>query len=551
MGWDGSPFGVAVKAIARAVEPERAALIHGDTVVGWAEFDRLTDAVAAGLLARGLERGDVIGLQLRNCPEYSLAFIGAAKAGLIPVNVNYHYRGAELADIVTRFAIRAIVQNAEFAEMLASARAQGAAVEHVFQVGGDESFAALAETAGDFAPEDDPDARFYVATGGTTGMPKAVVWRQVDAWAAFQLSVWPGAPGERPAIATSLDDHVARAVAARPPSAVSRAPLLMLSPLMHGAGLFAALICLLKGGTLVTLPSARFDADLAIDTIARRGVVTASFVGDAFALPLADALERRADAAERIAPLRFIGSSGAVFSAEAKARLMAVNPDLTIYDALGSSESAGTAAVVTTKAGTSGGGGFAPLPGRTVKIFDAELNELPPGSEDFGVLARSGPLPLGYLGEDELNARTFPVVDGVRYLMTGDRARLTADGRIEFAGRDNLCINTGGEKVFPEEVEAVLQRHPAVRDARVIGLPDPRFGRRVAAVVQAEAADGLEAALDAHVRAALAAYKVPRLYVFTDRSLRLNNGKPDYKTAMAIAGGARDDMTLISSSPRT
>ena len=174
------------------------------------------------------------------------------------------------------------------------------------------------------------------------------------------------------------------------------------------------------------------------------------------------------------------------------------------------------------------------MPGRPIKVFDEAMNELPPGSEAFGILARAGPLPLGYLGEDALNARTFPTIDGVRYLMTGDRARLTVDGRIEFAGRANLCINTGGEKVFPEEVEAVLHAHPSVRDARVIGLPDPRFGRRVAAVVVVDGEPD-EVALDAHCRAALAGYKVPRRYVFTTESLRLNNGKPDYRAAVRIA----------------
>jgi len=532
--WAPTDFTTVLSAIAEAVEPGRPALVHGEHIINWKEFDRLTSAAAAGLLASGLRPGDVVGHQLRNGPAYMIAFFACAKAGLIPVNVNYHYRGEELADILTRFRIAAIIQDNEFAAVLDEARAHGAAVAHVFTVDGEDSFGALARTSDLSPPERTGGGLFYVATGGTTGMPKAAMWRHEDAWEAFGLSVWPSAAGERPVIAASLAEHVALAVAAVPPSNLHRTPFLMLSPLMHGAGLFSALICLLRGGTLVTMPSARFDADATIDEIARGHIVAASFVGDAFALPLADALEARGDSAERIASLRFIVSSGAIFSADAKQRLIAINPRLTIIDALGSSESAATAIAVTTAKGTSGKG-FGAVPGRPVKIFDEAHNELAPGSEAYGILARSGPLPLGYLGEDDLNARTFPTIDGVRYLMTGDRARLTADGRIEFAGRDNLCINTGGEKVFPEEVEAVLQRHPAVRDARVIGLPDPRFGRRIAAVV---AVDGEpdEAALDAHCRAALAGYKIPRRYIFTNESLRLNNGKPDYKAAARIAG---------------
>jgi fatty-acyl-CoA synthase len=226
-----------------------------------------------------------------------------------------------------------------------------------------------------------------------------------------------------------------------------------------------------------------------------------------------------------------------VFSAALKARLIAHHPSLMIIDALGSSESSGTGIVITTAAGSSGGGKFQPLPGRETKLFDENLAEILPGSDGVGIVARTGPLPLGYLGEDEKNAQTFPTIGGQRWLMTGDRARWTADGTLEFIGRDNMCINTGGEKVFPEEVEAVLLGHSAVKDVRVVSLPDPRFGRKIVAVVQPEGPVD-EADLDAHARAGLAGYKIPRLYILTDTSLRLNNGKPDYKTAQAIADGA-------------
>ena len=162
--------------------------------------------------------------------------------------------------------------------------------------------------------------------------------------------------------------------------------------------------------------------------------------------------------------------------------IAAAQPALMIVDALGSSESSGTGVVITTAQGSSGGGKFQPLPGRETKLFDENLQEIPQGSEGVGIVARTGPLPLGYLGEDAKNAQTFPVIGGKRWLMTGDRARWTADGTLEFIGRDNMCINTGGEKVFPEEVEAVLLDHPAVKDVRVVSLPDARFGRKIVAV---------------------------------------------------------------------
>jgi acyl-CoA synthetase (AMP-forming)/AMP-acid ligase II len=359
----------------------------------------------------------------------------------------------------------------------------------------------------------------------------------VEAWQAFNISVWQRGPTAPPFVASSLAEQVGQAAQIAPDQPGSSSPLLLLSPLMHGAGQFTAVIHLLKGGTLALLPAEKFDADRALDEVARIGACGIFIVGDAFALPLVERLNARGDGAQALASLRSVTSSGAVFSPALKARLIAHHPTLMIVDALGSSESSGTGIVITTAAGSSGGGKFQPLPGRETKLFDENLIEILPGSEGVGIVARTGPLPLGYLGEDEKNAQTFPVIGGKRWLMTGDRARWTADGTLEFIGRDNMCINTGGEKVFPEEVEAVLLEHPAVKDVRVVSLPDARFGRKVVAVVQPEGASD-EAALDAHARAGLAGYKIPRLYVVTQQSLRLNNGKPDYKTAQAIADQA-------------
>ncbi|MFM7379026.1 MAG: AMP-binding protein [Erythrobacter sp.] len=536
MAFAGANFGVVVKALAGAIPADRPALVHGSRVVTWGELDALTDRIAAGLRARGLAPGDIAGQMLRNTPDYVLAYFACVKAGVTPVNVNYHYRQRELADIFHRFGLKALFTESDFAEVARAAMPEGTLT---VDVGGDE-WAALGETPlpADFAIHTDPEALFLTATGGTTGMPKAVMWPMDQAWAAFSIGVWQQGPGQPPFVAASLDEQVARAAAIGPDHPASTSPLLLLSPLMHGAGQFTAVIHLLKGGTLALLPAPKFDADLALDEIAGLGARGAFIVGDAFALPLADRLDARADGAQVLASLRSITSSGAVFSASLKQRLIAHAPQLMIVDALGSSESSGTGIVITTAAGSTGGGKFQPLPGRETKLFDEAFNEIPPGSDGAGIVARTGPLPLGYLGEDEKNAQTFPVIGGKRWLMTGDRARWSPDGTLEFIGRDNMCINTGGEKVFPEEVEAVLLGHPAVKDVRVVSLPDPRFGRKIVAVVQPEGtpeSDGLEADLDTHARAGLAGYKIPRLYLFTGQSLRLNNGKPDYKTAQAIA----------------
>ena len=534
MNWHGENFGIAAKAIAQCVEPGRPALLHGTRAVSWQELDAITDAIACGLIDAGLKPGDVAGQMQRNSPEYILAYIGCAKAGVIPVNVNYHYQQGELRDIFTRFGLKVLFAEDEFTDIALVARSP--LLEHV--ISSDPASGQWRALTGHpvgagFEPHGDPQALFFTATGGTTGMPKAVMWPFEDAWEAFQISQWPQGIGEPPRIAASLAEHTAIAAALPPSAEASIAPLLLLSPLMHGAGQFAAMIHLMRGGTLATVPAMRFDPDQAIDAVRQHQARSLTFVGDAFAMPLADALEARSDAAEAIASLRMITSSGAVFSQSVKQRLIAVNPQMVIVDALGSSESAGTAVTITTAAGTTGGGNFAAIPGRDTRIFDEDLREIEPGSDRFGILARSGPLPLGYLGEDEKNRQTFPMIGGKRWLMTGDRARYRSDGSIEFQGRDNMCINTGGEKVFPEEVEAVLQEISGVSDVRVVGIPDPRFGRKIAAVICGDAA--LQNSLDAHVRARLAGYKVPRLYVFTGASLRLNNGKPDYKTAQALA----------------
>lgn len=537
MAWQGENFGVALKALAQAIEPDRPALVHGNSIVTWGDFDALTDAIAAGLRARGMKPGDVAGQMLRNTPDYMLAYFGCVKAGVTPVNVNYHYQDRELADIFARFGLKALFAESDFAD-----RASAAMPDESFTVDvGSSDWAALQSSAlpRGFALHADPQALFFTATGGTTGMPKAVMWPFAAAWQAFGISLWQRGPGQPPFVATSLAEQAAEAARIGPDHPASSSPMLLLSPLMHGAGQFTAVIHLLKGGTLATLPAERFDAGLALDEVKRLGARNLFIVGDAFALPLADALDARSDAAEAIASLRTVGSSGAVFSEANKQRLIRHNPQLTVFDALGSSESSGTAIVITTAAGSSGSGRFQALPGRETRLFDEHFNEIPKGSDGVGIVARSGALPLGYLGEDEKNAQTFPLIGGQRYLMTGDRARWAADGTLEFIGRDNMCINTGGEKVFPEEVEAVLQAHPAVQDVRVVSLPDPRFGRKVVAVVQpmGEAA-GLEQALDAAARAGLAGYKIPRAYFFTAQSLRLNNGKPDYKAAQAIAEDA-------------
>ncbi|MFN7159875.1 MAG: AMP-binding protein, partial [Erythrobacter cryptus] len=340
MVFEGANFGVVLKQLAAAIPPDRPALVHGERVIAWGELDALTDRIAAGLMARGLRPGDIAGQMLRNTPEYLLAWFGCVKAGLVPVNVNYHYKARELADIFTRFGLKALFVESDFAELAEGAMPAGS---HTIDVGGAEWTALCDSPLGEgFGVHDDRAALFLTATGGTTGMPKAVMWPMDQAWAAFSIGVWQRAPGTAPFVAASLEDQVAEAARIGPEHPASTSPLLLLSPLMHGAGQFTALIHLLKGGTLALLPAPRFDADLALDEIARLGARGIFIVGDAFALPLADRLDARGDGAKVLASLRTITSSGAVFSPALKQRLIGHAPHLMIIDALGSSESSGT-----------------------------------------------------------------------------------------------------------------------------------------------------------------------------------------------------------------
>ena len=305
---------------------------------------------------------------LRNTPDYMLAYFGCVKAGAVPVNVNYHYKTRELADIFNRFGLKALFTESDFADAARAAMPDGAVMVDV----GGADWTALCETpvSEGFAIHDDPQALFLTATGGTTGMPKAVMWPMDQAWGAFSIGMWQRPPGTPPLVTASLEEQVAEAARIGPDHPASTSPMLLLSPLMHGAGQFTAVIHLLKGGTLALLPGPKFDADLALDEIRRLGARGVFIVGDAFAVPLADRLDARGDGAEVLSSLRSITSSGAVFSPALKQRLIAHHPALMIIDALGSSESSGTGIVITTAAGSSGGGKFEPLPGRETKLFD-------------------------------------------------------------------------------------------------------------------------------------------------------------------------------------
>jgi 3-oxocholest-4-en-26-oate---CoA ligase len=532
------------EAIAAAV-PERDCIVaEGGPALTWAEVTERTRRLAGVLQAAGLSlRSDPAGgepwesphdhvaLYLLNSPAYLEGMLGAWKARCAPVNVNYRYVAGELAYVLRDSGARAVVVGNRFAATLGEVLADLPDVRLVLQVddGVDaplldgavpyEDALAAAEPVAPVAPagpgELSPDDRYILYTGGTTGMPKGVLWRQGD----FLYSCLGVRGGQDALVAAARDRAGLRTL----PSA----------PFMHGAAHWNAISGWISGGTVVLPrdPSRLEPADI-LGTCARQGVSALQIVGDAFARPLLDEIGAAGQRGEPydLSALRFLLSGGAVLSAPVKDAWRRAVPHLRIVDVLGSSET-GRQAVAGDEAA------FTPAADAVV-LADDRSRRLEP-RRDVGVvgwLAQRGRVPLGYLGDPAKTAATFPVVDGVRYAVAGDHVRWSADGRIELLGRDSVCINTGGEKVYAEEVEQVLTAHPAVHDALVVGRPDERWGQAVAAVLSPR--DGVERPgadeLRRHCREVLAGYKVPKTVVWVDQVRRSPSGKPDYAWARTV-----------------
>ncbi len=524
-------FAESVYRLGAGTRRDQPALIHGDLVISFAELRGRALGIASYLHGRGLAPGAHVGHYMRNSNAYLETFMGAAMAGLSHVNVNYRYREQELSDLCNGLDIQALVYDAEFADRVAAIRDQLPDGMVLIQVGGEEGVAdCLLESI--YSSPDDPfepitsgDDLILIATGGTTGLPKGTQWRHEDLWHSLrgtrrgplgelEAENPPQNLGERLALIDSI---------AQDP------PFLSLSPLMHGAGLMVALDVIGQGNPVATLPGKRFDADAALALIKQHQIASLVLVGDAFGLPLAEALGRRADE-NLLGSLKALVSSGAALGVESREALLAANPDLMVVDTLGSSEGAGYGL------STPEPGVFIPMP--TTRILDEDLQPLEPGSDTIGMAYSGGHLPIGYYNEPEKSAETFVTIDGTRYVRTGDRCRLREDGMLVLLGRDSTVINTGGEKVFTVEVEVAITTFPGITDALVVGLPHPRFGKQVVAVVEGPglSQENLDlAALREHLAAQLADYKLPRQVFVIESLQRAPNGKPDYGFVTAYA----------------
>jgi acyl-CoA synthetase (AMP-forming)/AMP-acid ligase II len=512
--------------------PDRVALICGDDQLTYAQLEEKANRFAHYLIDQGVKKDDKVGLYCRNRNEIVIAMLGIVKAGAILVNVNFRYVESELRYLFDNSDMVALVHERQYADRVANVLPDTPNVKTVLVVedesdvgeeayqryGGVEFYTALEQSSPerDFGPRSADDI-YLLYTGGTTGFPKGVMWRHEDIYRVL-LGGTDFATGEY--IKDEYD--LAKQAAAGPP--MVRFPI---PPMIHGATQSATWMALFSGGTIVLAPE--FDADEVWRTIHKHKVNLLFFTGDAMARPLLDALTKDND--YDLSSLYLLASTAALFSPSIKEKLLELLPNRVITDSIGSSETGfgGTSVVAKGEAHT--GGPRVTIDKWTV-VLDEDGNEVKPGSGVRGVIAKRGHVPVGYYKDPEKSAATFKVINGVRYAIPGDYATVEEDGTVTLLGRGSQSINSGGEKIYPEEVEAALKGHPDVFDALVVGVPDERYGQCVAAVVQPRpGARPSLPELDQFVRSEIAGYKVPRKLWYVEEIKRSPAGKPDYRWA--------------------
>lgn len=528
-------FATIWEAIADAL-PHADATAHGDEVRSHAEFERRSACLAAALVAHGVGHDDKVALYLFNGPEYLETEFAAFKVRAVPCNVNYRYVADELEYLLDNADATVLVFDHTLADRVASVVDRCPLLRLVIQVGGEDLLPGAVGyedvMAGhDPAPRIDRsgDDLWFLYTGGTTGRPKAVMWRQQDVvgtMAAHYRVLDRGIP-------ETAEEAAEAAVELHRRRRVTR--LLAAAPLMHGTSGISALQFLTQGAMVATLTGRHFDADELWDAVARHRITMMTIVGDAFAKPMLASLAE-ADAVGRphdLSSLFQILSSGVMWSAGSKQAFLEYK-DMTLLDSLGSSEGIGMGQKLAGRGESATTARFQLSERATVLSEDGKPVE--PGSGERGLLALGGAIPIGYYKDPAKSASTFPVIDGRRWSIPGDYATVEADGLIVLLGRGSVCINSGGEKIFPEEVEEALKTHPAVHDCNVVGLPDERWGQSVTALVSFEpGAEPTDEELVAHTRLHLAAYKSPKTILRVPDIHRSPNGKADYQWATRTA----------------
>ncbi|PVB44377.1 acyl-CoA synthetase [Mycobacteroides abscessus] len=522
--------------------PDRVAIISGDRKLTYAELEERSNRLGHYLQSQGVGPGDKVGLYCRNGIEIVIALTAIVKIRAISVNVNYRYVEAELHYLFENSDMAALVHERRYSDKVANVLPSTPNVKTAIVVedGADGSFDSyggvpFADALAQGSPERDfgersPDDIFLIYTGGTTGFPKGVMWRHEDIY----RSLFGGinyVTGEYIEGEWDLAKQGAEA-----------APFIgfPIPPMIHGATQAATFMALFQGRTTVLAPE--FNPEEVWELIEKHKINMLFFAGDAIGRPLIDALDTETGRARDLSSLWVLASSAALFSQTVKERYLELLPNRVITDAIGASET-GTGGLSTVTKGQMHPGGPTVKISSTTTVLDEEGNPVQPGSGVRGLIAKSGHIPVGYFKDEKKTAETFKTFNGVRYAIPGDWATVEADGTVTMLGRGSVSINTGGEKVFPEEVESVLKGHPAVFDAVVVGVPDEKWGQHVGAVIAVR--EGVELTfedLDAHARKEIAGYKVPRSIWIVDSVKRNPAGKADYRWAKEVSETEKVDL---------
>ncbi len=525
--------------------PDRTAIVDGDTRLTYRQFDERANQFGHYLAAQGVGPGDHVGIYAQNSHEWLEAMLGSLKIRAVPININYRYVEDELAYLISNAELVACVFDREYSNRLAAVADRSPRLTTFIHIedGSDADASAVGSVSFEDAlaassaerdfPERSNDDIYVIYTGGTTGMPKGVMWRSEDIYFALGQGI-DALTGER----VSSEFHKAEQAAASPTPLV----FCVIPPLMHGAAQIATLSQLFIGSTLVMIR--KFNGEEVWDKFAAEGVNSVIITGDAMASPMLDALDANPGRWD-LSALISLSSSAALFSQSLKDRYLEYFPNLIITDSIGSTESGFNGITYATKGEQAAAGGPTVNAGQDVVILDEDLNIIPEGDNRVGRLGRGGNIPIGYFNDPVKTAENFVIAaDGKRYAVSGDSARWAGPGRMTMLGRGSVSINSGGEKIFPEEVEQALKAHPAVVDCTVIGVKDERWGQRVAAIVQYRV--DTEASLEElaeHSRKFIAGYKVPRELHIVTEIVRSPSGKPDYRWAkdLAESGQAKVD----------
>ena len=523
-------FADLLEIVAETV-PERIALVHGQSELSYSALNEQSKRVAAVLSSHGVGRGDQVGLQLINSPEYLTGFFGACRIGAVPFNVNYRYSPNELHHLYKTSRAKALIFNRQFSLEIKDACARNYLPPVLLEVDGNELGLNLVDeitkvSVGHVEKLNDTDL-IIIFTGGTTGYPKGVMWPHkhlfFSALGGGGFFHADGAISEPKELATRVSEGMLLVT-------------MPLAPLMHGAALWTTLIALFAGHKVVLSDEANFDATHAWQLIREQQVNIVSIVGDAMALPLVEALEANQAGLEQdrwpLDGLFHIGSGGAIFSQTLQKRFTNVLPNLIVSSSLGATET-----------GTLGAGELETEEGIMRYAPRGDLEVVVDGMRlamkgEEGILARSGMVPVGYFGDEEKSRETFVTIGDVSYALGGDAARREEDGSVTVLGRGSMCINTGGEKVFPEEVESTMKAHAVVDDVLVVGVAHEKWGQQVAAVYCANVPEVDEQQLREFCRESLAGYKVPKVFFRVDTVQRNVVGKPDYAWAKSVAEDA-------------